>query len=155
MTDESNEEMIEILEKIKTAYTKQLREVVDVVNSGILTEELTKEIKENIKSHKYLEHVTDYYDDPTDPEHNNWTDVEGFGYGWLWDKHDEKDWHRMMSEEINTSLLSLEDNIGKSYYIMQEIDDGLCYWIITWNNLSYSDCRVDEIIRMSNKGLDF
>lgn len=39
------------------------------------------------KEYKYIDVIELWYDDEDNPDRNNWIDIEGMGYGWLWCKY--------------------------------------------------------------------
>lgn len=43
-----------------------------------------KTMKKRLNLFKYIDTYEFWYDDPDNPNLNNWIDVEGIGYGWLW-----------------------------------------------------------------------
>lgn len=46
-----------------------------------------KTMKKYINQFNYIDTHELWYDDPDYPNFNNWIDIEGIGYGWLWIKH--------------------------------------------------------------------
>lgn len=46
-----------------------------------------KTMKKRLNQFKYIDTYELWYDDPDNPNFNNWIDLEGIGYGWLWLNH--------------------------------------------------------------------
>ena len=47
-----------------------------------------KTMKKYLNRFKYIDTYEFWYDDPDHPNFNNWIDIEGIGYGWLWLDHE-------------------------------------------------------------------
>ena len=54
--------------------------------------------KKYLNHFKYIDTYELWYDDPDNPIFNNWIDIEGIGYGWLWLNH--KDSKRLQRKSI-------------------------------------------------------
>ena len=50
-----------------------------------------KTMKKCLNLFKYIDTYEFWYDDPDNPNLNNWIDVEGIGYGWLWVQYKDSD----------------------------------------------------------------
>lgn len=48
-------------------------------------------MKKYLNHFKYIDTCEFWYDDPDNPNFNNWVDVEGIGYGWLWLNHENSE----------------------------------------------------------------
>ena len=86
----------DVIEEIKMFYFNSYNNVfikVDKVSNDIL-----KDLINVCDSTKHIEEVINFYDDEASPGFNNWTDVEGEGYGWLWlkEEDDESKWHGLI-----------------------------------------------------------
>ena len=64
-----------------------------------------KTMKKYLNHFKYIDTYELWYDDPDNPNHNNWVDVEGIGYGWLWLNH--KDSKRLQRKSIIKFAMNL------------------------------------------------
>lgn len=123
----------------------------NVTRHGTLNEKVLLELKMTTSLYDFIEVVTNYYDDEERPDFNNWTDVEGFGYGWRWMNYEEKDWHKMMSRMVAEECDKLMCDIHKGYYLVEENESTKTYQII-----NISDCRrVDTLITFSNEEVVF
>ena len=55
---------------------------------GTVKHKLSNKLMKKYLNHfKYIEANELWYDDPDNPNCNNWVDTEGIGYGWLWLEH--------------------------------------------------------------------
>ena len=57
-----------------------------------------KTMKKYLNHFKYIDAYELWYDAPDNPISNNWVDIEGIGYGWLWLNH--KDSKRLQRKSI-------------------------------------------------------
>lgn len=51
---------------------------------GDYKDNFNKILPKLIKRYKYIDVIEYWYDDEENPNFNNWVDIEGIGYGWLW-----------------------------------------------------------------------
>jgi hypothetical protein len=121
-----------------------------IIKYGQLNEKILLELKMTTSLYEYIEIVTNYYDDEELPYFNNWTDVEGMGYGWAWMKYEEKDWHKMMSKLVACEAASLLLDMDNTLYFLYENDD-----VKTYHFVSLGDYREDVLIGFSNIEIDF
>lgn len=57
--------------------------------TGITKQKIpNKTMKKYLNRFKYIDTYELWYDDPDYPNFNNWIDIEGIGYGWLWLEHE-------------------------------------------------------------------
>jgi hypothetical protein len=121
-----------------------------LITYGELNEKVLMELKMTTSLYEHIEIVTDYYDDDERPYDNNWTDVEGMGYGWAWLSYEERDWHMMMSKLVSdeADVLKHADNV---LYFKYEKEDAITFHFIRLDGMY----RTDVLIRFSNKELDF
>lgn len=121
-----------------------------VIKYGQLNEKLLLELKMTTSLYDYIEIITNYYDDKENPYFNNWTDIEGMGYGWMWLNYEEKDWHKMMSRLVGDEADHLLHNMDTFLYVVYENERAKIYHFVTVDGIY----RKDIIISFSNKELD-
>jgi len=117
---------------------------------GQLNEKLLLELKMTTSLYEYIEIVTNYYDDEDNPYVNNWTDIEGMGYGWVWLRHEEKDWHKMMARLVGEEAEYLMRDMDDILYFVYENERAKVYHFVFVDGVY----RKDIIISFSNKELD-
>lgn len=131
----------EIISSVKKDYPYILKQ-------GSLNEKVLLELKMNTSLFEHIEVVIDYYDDDEMPGENNWTDVEGMGYGWRWLHYDKGRWHEMMCKIVAEECEGLLNNINKVYYIIAQENEKKIYHLITLD-----EYRTDTIVTLSNEEL--
>lgn len=120
----------------------------NIVKQGILSEKVLLELKMLTSLYDHIQIVTNYYSDEEDPDFNNWTDIEGMGYGWAWTRYEEDRWHEMMGKLIAYECEGLKENVNKGHYVVYESDGIKTYHFIT-NNWY----RIDILVSFSDKEL--
>lgn len=121
-----------------------------IIKYGQLDEKILIELKMATSLYDYIEIVTNYYDDDYMPYVNNWTDVEGMGYGWAWMRHEEKDWHKMMGRLVLNEVESLLKVMDDTLYFVYENEAAKTYHFIT-----IEDTREDVLVSLSNTEIYF
>lgn len=125
----------------------------ELIKYGQVDEKLLLELRMTTSLYEYIHVITNYYDDDEYmPYKNNWTDVEGMGYGWRWMRYEEKDWHKMMSKMVSEEADSLIKEMENTLYFVYENEEVKTYHFITLDGGSF---RTDIIIDFSNSELDF
>lgn len=92
-----------------------------------------------IKKFPYIQVADYWFDNPDDPDENNWIDVEGMGYGWIWDAN----WFRRRSKFLQRRAIRklaygriditptyscvFVDNTNKGEYIYGFMIDKFCF----------------------------
>jgi hypothetical protein len=123
----------------------------NIIKYGQLNEKLLLELKMTTSLYDYIEIVTNYYDDFKHmPYRNNWTDVEGMGYGWAWLNYEEKDWHKMMSKLVSHEAESLLSNMDNILYFVYENERVKTYHFVFIEGMY----RTDTLISFSNTEID-
>ena len=122
----------------------------NIIKQGVISEKILLEMKMYTSMFESMEIVTNYYSDEEDPDCNNWTDVEGMGYGWAWLRYEEERWHEMMGKLIARECETLRHHVNKGYYVVYEEGEVRTYHFIT--NDWY---RIDILIGFSNKEMHF
>lgn len=113
---------------------------------GILKQKISnKTMKKYLNRFKYIEVCELWHDNPDSPNCNNWIDVEGIGYGWLWLNH--KDSKRLQRKSIIKFAMDLY-KCGKKE-MFKRCEDG-----ITDIFLENKDGDCIFHIRVSNHELD-
>lgn len=118
-----------------------------IIKYGQLDDKLLLELRMTTSLYENIEVITNYYDDETYPYFNNWTDVEGMGYGWAWLRHEEKDWHKMMSNLVDREADSLTKDMNNTLYFVYESDNTKTYHFVSIGTVS----RTDTLITFSNE----
>ena len=113
------------------------KEIVGIIKQKIPN----KTMKKYLNHFKYIDTYELWYDDPDNPIFNNWIDIEGIGYGWLWLNH--KDSKKLQKKSIikfamdlykyskNEMCVRTENNITN---IFLESKDGDCIFQIRVSN---------------------
>jgi hypothetical protein len=122
-----------------------------IIKYGQVDEKILLELKMTTSLYEHIEIVTNYYDDVEMPYINNWTDVEGMGYGWAWLRYKEKDWHKMMGRLVSDQANSLLFNADNILYFVYENEKVKTYHFVQLNNYY----REDVIISFSNEEMWF
>lgn len=123
-----------------------LPENTTLIKYGQLDDKVLLELKMTTSLYDYIQVITNYYDDDERPYINSWTDIEGFGYGWLWMNHDEKDWHREFSKFVGREADRLIDDMDNTLYFIYED-----HKVKTFHFVSLNRWREDTIIDFSNE----
>ena len=105
-----------------------------------------KTMKKYLNHFKYIDTYELWYDDSDDPISNNWIDIEGIGYGWLWLNH--KDSKRLQRKSIIKFAMDLYKYSKNEMYIRTENN-------ITNIFLESKDGDCIFQIRVSNNELDW
>lgn len=105
-------------------------------------------------STKHMEERIDWYDDEEYPDRNNWVDVEGEGYGWLWvkEENDETKWHGLLRELLLEFIKTKEPTIGDTddYAVIVNTDQKTIYHFVYRESSMY-----DRIYTFSDEEFDF
>lgn len=117
-----------------------------IIKYGQVDEKILLELKMTTSLYEHIEIITNYYDDENEPYFNNWTDVEGMGYGWVWLRYDEKDWHKMMGMLVSREAESLLKEMDNTLYFVYENEKVKTYHFITLDKY-----REDVLISFSNE----
>lgn len=135
----------------KEIINNVLSSTKNIIKHGQLSEKVSMELKMMTSLYEYIEVVEDYYTEPEHPDYNNWTDVEGFGYGWAWTRWDKSRWHEMMSKEVERATSRLWRDTESGYYVASENNGIKIFHLIG----EYGECRKDVIVSFSNDELDY
>lgn len=122
-----------------------------IIKYGQLDEKVLLELKMTTSLYDYIQVITDYYDEEDHPYFNNWTDIEGMGYGWAWLNYEEKDWHKMMEKIVSSEADSLSRIADEIFYIVHENENEKIYQFIHIEGIY----REDIIITFSNNEIEF
>lgn len=124
-----------------------------IIKFGQLDHKIGLELKMTTSLFENIDIVTDFYDEREMPYINNWTDVEGMGYGWAWLKYEEADWHQMMAKIVAQEVDAIiEDDRENTLYFIYQTKDVKTYHFIALGDRAY---RKDVIVNFSNEELDF
>lgn len=133
----------------KEIHNKVLSSVKNIAKHGLLNEKVLLELRMTTSLYEYIEVITNYYDDEEKPDFNNWTDVEGMGYGWVWSRYDESRWHEMMSRIVSQESEELLKTMDDTYFLIYDDERGKVFHFMT----IYKTHRYDTIITFSNDEL--
>lgn len=97
----------------------------DLVKLGYIP---NKRLSKVIKSYKYIDIAEFWFDDPDEPERNNWIDVEGIGYGWLWLSYKKDRNDKRLRKRLRRWAMDFHEK-EEIYYA--NIDGVHCYWWIS------------------------
>lgn len=100
-----------------------------------------KTMKKCLNCFKYIDTYEFWYDDPDNPNFNNWIDIEGIGYGWLWLNHKNSERlqrksvikHAMVLYKDSTNEMCIRHENGITD-IFLESKDGDCIFQIRVSN---------------------
>lgn len=135
---------------LKIIINDILSSTPNMIKHGCLTEKILLKLKMNTSLYDYIEVLYNLYTDEDYPDFNNWTDVEGMGYGWRWLRYEESEWHKMMCKIVNEHCDRLLKNINKAYYFVYDQDKCNVYHFVTLD-----EYRTDTIISLSNEEIDY
>lgn len=112
----------------------QLREESEGVTL-LSVEELVKKVGKLDKTYPYLDYHEKYYTSEEDEYYlfNNWIDVEGIDYGWLWVscEKENKDIRKELSKQILNKVVEISENVKEGrnnltkVYILNGVDEGI------------------------------
>lgn len=134
--------------KLKHIYDEVLSSTENVIKHSELNDKIIMEMKMMTSLYDYMDVFINYYDE--DPHFNNWTDIEGMGYGWRWMRYPEEKWHDMMSRMVFEESNDLLRDVKDTYYLVYELDG-----VKVYHFMYCGFWRRDTIIRFSNEELDF
>lgn len=104
-----------------------------------------KSLNKYIKQFKYIDVNELWFDDPNNPELNNWIDIEGIGYGWLWLRH--KNSKKQQRKDIIRHAIGCTSCVRNEYYT--DIDNDVVVLYMLCKDL---DCVI--VVQLSNKDLE-
>ncbi|MGX5609673.1 hypothetical protein ACWKTZ_25190 [Bacillus cereus] len=102
------------IETVKNNYSNTYG--VQFIQIEQVNETTLKNMLTACDSKKHMEEIINWYTDEEDNTYNNWVDVEGEGYGWLWVDKPEDKWHEILRD----SLLKYIEN--KKQHIIENIE---------------------------------
>ncbi|MEM5009308.1 hypothetical protein WKH57_01175 [Niallia taxi] len=120
-----------------------------IVKYGLLDKKLIIELKMTTSLYDYIETVTKYYDGD-DQYFNNWTDIEGYGYGWVWMRYEEAEWHKMMGKQVACESKRLSKDMDNTLYFVYEGEG-----VVTYHFVNLNERREDTLISFSNSEMDY
>ena len=121
-----------------------------IIKHGQLNEKISLELKMTTSLFKYIEVIINFYDDEVYPYLNNWTDVEGMGYGWAWTHYEENNWHRMMARLASNRVDKLLGKMDHALYFVYENEK-----VKTYHFVCLDEYREDTLISFSDEEIDF
>jgi len=121
-----------------------------IIKHGQLNEKISLELKMTTSLFKYIEVIINFYDDEIYPYLNNWTDVEGMGYGWAWTNCEENNWHRMMARLASNRVDKLLSKMDHALYFVYEDEK-----VTTYHFVCLDEHREDTLISFSDEEIDF
>jgi len=121
-----------------------------IIKYGQLNEKISLELKMTTSLFKYIEVIINFYDDEVYPYLNNWTDVEGMGYGWAWTNCEENNWHRMMARLASNRVDKLLGKMDHTLYFVYENEK-----VKTYHFVCLDEHREDTLISFSDEEIDF
>lgn len=104
----------------------------------------------NHEEYPYIEYIDEFYE--YHPNHSNWFDIEGMGYGWIWMSFPSGLWRRKIQESALSHIHSLKKSTKKLKIIVVEMNDMIIFHFPTRKiqEKSYPTHR-DFIVCLSKK----
>jgi len=122
----------------------------EIIKYGQVDEKIMRELKMTTSLYDYIQVITNYYDNDERPYSNNWTDVEGMGYGWRWMRFEEENWHKMMGRMVSEEADYLLTVSEHTLYFVYESNT-----VKTYHFVSLDGFRQDTIFSFSNEELHY
>ena len=134
--------MVKNLDKVYKQIEEDINKEVNHIRkeSGGVTllsvEELVKKVGKLGKTYPYLDYHEKYYTSEEEDEYylfNNWIDVEGIDYGWLWVscEKENKDIRKELSKQIFNKVVEITENVKEGrnnltkVYILNGVDEDI------------------------------
>lgn len=139
------------IEEVKERYLDNYYKI-DYLESKQTTLNTLQELLNICDRTKHMEQRIEWYTDEKQPDWNNWIDVDGEGYGWIWLKGTEETWHSMLKEK-------LLDYIETKKEIIAERNENVVF-ITTENKIIYhfierESSKCDTIYTFSDDEIDY
>ena len=95
---------------------------------------------------KYIEVKEYLYDDESDPELNTWVDIEGIGYGWIWNLTKLRSKFKFLQRRaIRRFAIDILDSVSQETPIIRyEVDEIKYFGFMTDNGECYTQIRVSD-----------
>lgn len=92
----ANEAVTDVVKDIEKRFPDAQMELVEV------SQALLDDVVVEMKKWRFIEENMFLYDDEENPLRNTWVDVEGEGYGWVWNTVEDSPeaWHHLMVERV-------------------------------------------------------
>lgn len=150
----------------------------EIIKSGEFDNDIILELNNDMNNYEQLELKAVWYEDGVF-EDLTWIDIEGFGYGWLWNTDEYRDkeelWHEMIKSACLREIEIFKPSDRVYYFVYKNEMDELYYHFIRINKMhkcivgypdecemdcdnckdkNLVDNRSDVVIRMSNNEMD-
>jgi hypothetical protein len=141
---------IKAAEIVKSKY-EQWNDFVSV-ELKYVTKDLLKEVVQICNHTKHMEEQIQYYDSERGDELNNWTDIEGEGYGWLWLNKPERKWRKLLKRNLKDFVIDKKKEIKNNKCIVLYVNttDQIIYHFIEREYY-----QQDTVYTFSDKEIDF
>lgn len=134
--------MVKNLDKVYKQIEEDINKEVNQIREEsegytlLSVEELVKKVGKLGKTYPYLDYHEKYYTSEEEDEYylfNNWIDVEGIDYGWLWVscEKENKDIRKELSKQILNKVVEISENVKEGrnnltkVYILNGVDEGI------------------------------
>lgn len=108
----------------------------EFVKWGQIDEKMLIEVPMMSAAHRYTGIVTDFYGEDEDYR-LDWTDIEGYGFGWAWATRDESEWPNMFFEMCKRETADLLKEWENTMYVVYRDNGILVYKFIVLYDAYY------------------
>jgi hypothetical protein len=118
-----------------------------------VTNKLLREVMKTCNNTKHIEEQIQFYDSETQgDEVNNWVDVEGEGYGWLWMNKPERKWHGLIKRNLKSFINDKKKEIKDHKCIVLHITTKD---LIIYHFIEREEYQQDTVYTFSDKDIEF
>lgn len=147
---------------LETIYDKyDERDLPEWIDFGVLNEHTIDALMYHLDHHRFVEARHHLYHDENDPLNVCWVDVEGMGYGWVWndginDPETEESRHKKSVKGHILSQLRQRLEHGSEVLVVVGVEEkGIVYHFVSIDFEDAHGFRDDMVVRCSQKELYF